>query len=153
MRYDSSEYDPSEDNVLEPPPAGDYDFVVMNAAEVVSKNGNPMIELKLEVDVGRRKPVKVYDYLVSVSDALWKIHNFCECCGLDFHSDELLADDCFDQQGRAHFVLGEPNHAGRQYLKVYRYLTSGESTDETSGGKRAAQTSAASLEPPDDIPF
>ncbi len=153
MKFDSNQFDPETNNNFEPIPEGDYSFEVIEANAATSKNGNEMIELELAVEVGRDQPVTVFDRLVAVEAALWKIHSFCGCTGLKFNTDELLPEHCLGQQGLAHFVLGETNRAGRRFLEVERYLPSteyetssntepandaskpqpAESTDDTSG--------------------
>ncbi len=122
MKFDSNQYDPETNNEFEPIPEGDYPFEVTEANSATSKNGNEMIELELGVEVGRDRPVTVYDRLVAVEAALWKIHSFCKSTSLNFNSDELLPEHCLGQKGIAHFILGEPNQAGRCYLEVERYL-------------------------------
>ncbi|MCP4707483.1 MAG: DUF669 domain-containing protein, partial [Planctomycetes bacterium] len=66
MKFNSSQFDPETNNGFEPIPEGDYNFEVVEATAAISKNGNEMIELELAVDVGRERPVTVYDRLVAV---------------------------------------------------------------------------------------
>lgn len=115
MLYDSNQYDPTESG-YGPIPEGDYDFTVRNANATVSKNGNNMIELKLEVKIGSEQPITAYDWLVAVTPSLWKIYSFCEAIGRDFQASELLPEHCLSQQGRTHFILGSPNQKGRPEL-------------------------------------
>ena len=153
MRYESKQYDP-EVNSGGPIAEGEYFFAVQDAVAATSSNGNDMIELTLEVDVGRDRPVAVFDRLVATQTALWKIHTFCESCGLDFHADELLPEHCLGREGRAQFVLGEPNRAGRQYLEVYRYLLGDEpassATPTNTGAQKKLQRPTGN---DDDLPF
>jgi len=161
MRYDASNYDPEQDGCFRPIPAGEYFFQVQDARSATSSNGNEMIELELSVTIpGREEPVTVYDRLVAVPTALWKVHTFCAATGLDFSANELLPEHCLDQRGRAYFNLGEPNQRGRRYLQVARYLA----PDENEQGQnkkqqpqvRPAPTAAdpaAKSAADDDIPF
>jgi len=153
MLYNSNEYDPA-DNGYSPVPEGDYDFTVQNAKANVSKKGNDMIELELEVKVGRNQTITVYDHLVAVKSSLWKVHSFCEAIGYDFQTDELLPEHCLERQGRAHFIFGSPNQEGRQYLRVDRYLVPTGATKEPQKGElpQAPQETSKSG-PGDEIPF
>ena len=153
MLYDSNQYDPTESG-YGPIPEGDYDFTVRGANATVSKNGNDMIELELEVKIGNEQAITVYDWLVAVKSSLWKIHCFCEAIGRDFQADELLPEHCLNRQGRGHFILGSPNQKGRQYLQVDRYLE----PDETAGEPREGKLQEAPKEiinsgSDDEIPF
>ena len=134
MLYDSNEYDPT-DSGHGPIPEGDYDFTVRGANATVSKNGNDMIELELEVKIGSEQTITVYDWLVAVKSSLWKIHSFCEAIGRDFQTGELMPEHCLSRQGRAHFILGSPNQNGRQYLQVDRYLAPAGTANEPREGK------------------
>ncbi|MCP4710477.1 MAG: DUF669 domain-containing protein [Planctomycetes bacterium] len=136
MKFNSSQFDPETGNGFEPIPEGDYPFEVVEATVAVSKNSNEMIELELAVDVGRERSLTVYDRLVAVETALWKINSFCKSTSLNFNSDELLPEHCVGRRGLAHFILGEPNQAGRRYLEVERYLPSEES--KTSSNTKSA---------------
>ena len=154
--YDSTQYDPQND-AFDPIAEGDYNFAVTDARATTSKNDNQMIKLTLEVTVGRDEPIRVFDRLVAVDTALWKIHNFCEATGLDYHSGELLPEHCLGRQGRAHFVLGEPNRKGRQYLEVGRYLEPTETSADASAGPTGEQdeahATAGESTDSDDLPF
>ena len=157
MRYNSSNYDPNINGEFQPVPPGDYYFVVEDAKAAISKNRNEMIELTLGVDVGREKPITVFDRLVSTQESLWKVRIFCECCGLDFSHDEILPENCIGREGKAHFVLGEPNQTGRRYLEVDKYLPSEEPSPGSSGGRQAVtaaeQQTLEKTEQEDDLPF
>ena len=156
MQYDSTQYDP-QNGSFEPILDGDYSFVVTDASAAISKNGNEMIELTLDVTVGRDEPIRVYDRLVAVKAALWKIHSFCEATNLNYHSDELLPEHCLGRQGQAHFILGEPNRNGRQYLEVDRYLESQAASADASACQATEQAkehaTAGESTDSDDLPF
>ena len=136
MQYDATQYEPQTGG-FEAIPDGDYSFLVTNAIAAISKNGNEMIELTLEVDVGHDSSIRCYDWLVAVKAALWKVHSFCEAVGLDFHADESLPEQCLGRRGLAHFTLGEPNDKGRQCLKVERYLESQAISTDASASPAA----------------
>ena len=156
MQYDSTQYDP-QNGSFEPIPEGDYEFLVTDASSAISKNDNDMIELTLEVTVGRDKPITVFDRLVSVKAALWKVHEFCESTGLDYDSNELLPEHCLGRRGQASFILGEANTKGRRYLQVDRYLERERVSDDTaadpSATKSTTQAAVTSSPGGDGIPF
>lgn len=60
--------------LLEP---GDYIAFVAEAREGTSQNGNPKIDLKLEVN-----GATVYDTLTFTENAGWRIDTFLKACGL-----------------------------------------------------------------------
>jgi len=128
MQFNSDGYEPRE---FAAAPAGDYDFTVasgddfdVNGNPLMSKKGNEMISLELAVFVpGRDNPIKVYDYLVSVDAALWKIDGFCKATGLNkaFLAGDLTAQMCIGKAGQAHFEP-ELGQDGKNYLKVKYYI-------------------------------
>jgi hypothetical protein len=78
--------------------AGDYAFEVTNAEETVSKVGNDMIELTLQVE-GR----KVWDRLVFTPKAAFRIDQFLAAIGreiVDGEEVEIEADDLIGKTGR-----------------------------------------------------
>lgn len=119
MKYNPNDYDPAAEVMHDLVPEGDYEFTVSNAFERLSHNGNEMIELELSVEVGRDQPIRVYDRLVGTPAAQWKIHQFCECVGLEYNQGEVLPDDVAGRSGWAHFVQGEPRQAGRSMGKRF----------------------------------
>lgn len=80
-------------------PDGIYPFVVVEAKERVSKNGNEMIELKLEVMDDDNRPHFIFDYLLA--SMAFKLRHFCEYTGLidKYDGDNLLASDCVRKRG------------------------------------------------------
>lgn len=62
---------------------GEYKLRVLDAVERVSKKGNPMIELTLQVrhDDGTVGP-KLFDYLVFDESSAWKIDQFLASAGM-----------------------------------------------------------------------
>ena len=80
-------------------PEGIYPFVVVEAKERVSKNGNDMIELKLEVLDDQSRAHTIFDYLLA--SMAFKLKHFCECTGLSdkYDGDNLTAQDCLRKRG------------------------------------------------------
>lgn len=155
-------------------PEGDYPFVVDDAGEKESKAGNPMIELQLLVYPDPTKPgVRVFDQLVFVESAYWKIDSFRTCTGeklVEGQKVSFEADDCIDRQGRVHLIVD--SYDGRTRNKVGEYLapvvpkTAPPAADpnQTTGVVGAAPAAPTQTAPvsaavsgpgaePDDIPF
>ena len=60
-------------------PEGVYDFVVVDAIEKQSQNGNPMIELQLMVngpDGSKNGGIRIFDHLTFTPKSYWKIDGF-----------------------------------------------------------------------------
>ena len=58
---------------LEPLPGGLYDVVVVRCDERTSQQGNPMLRLALEVEDGEHRGRWLWDNLVLVERAMWKL--------------------------------------------------------------------------------
>lgn len=84
---------------------GDYDFIVVNAENVISKAGNEMIKLKLNVWDKQGKEKCVFDYLLESMD--YKLRHFCEITGLidTYNSGDVDAMDCLNKSGKAHIII------------------------------------------------
>lgn len=99
---------------------GDYEVDVVDAVETTSKNGHEMIELKLKTSEGSY----LYDFLVFIPSAFWKIDAFRAATGEAVTPDEdveLTSDDLIGRIGSARLVLEEYN--GRKRNKVAAWLT------------------------------
>jgi hypothetical protein len=57
----------------EPLPGGLYDVVVVRCDERTSQQGNPMLRLALEVEDGEYRGRWLWDHLVLVERAMWKL--------------------------------------------------------------------------------
>ena len=116
-----AQYNPKAvvDEVL---PAGIYDAVVKKATNDVSKGGNEMIKLMLEVYTPTGIAATVWDYLVFTDSVLYKVKHFCESAGIDFDKGELEGEECVDQNVRVKLVIDEqegyaPKNAVKDYMK------------------------------------
>ena len=99
---------------------GDYQVEVVDAVETTSKNGHEMIELKLKTLEGSY----LYDFLVFIPSAFWKIDAFRAATGEDVTPDEdveITADDLIGRTGSARLAIEEYN--GRKRNKVAAWLT------------------------------
>lgn len=73
-------------------PDGEYDFFVQTATQKKSKNGNDMIELKLDVSSPAGRHGIIYDYLTP--SMLYKIKHFCDATNLtDLYNEGYLPPD------------------------------------------------------------
>jgi hypothetical protein len=99
---------------------GDYQVEVVDAVETTSKNGHEMIELKLKTLEGSY----LYDFLVFIPSAFWKIDAFRAATGENVTPDEdveITADDLIGRTGQARLALEEYN--GRKRNKIAAWLT------------------------------
>jgi hypothetical protein len=133
---------------------GDYQVEVIDAVESVSKTGHEMIELKLKTLLGSY----LYDFLVFIPNAFWKIDSFRAATGEEVSPDEeveIIADDLIGRTGKARLAVEEFN--GKKRNKVAAWLP------PKPGGQTASRPIAKSTAKPasqpqattedDDIPF
>ena len=98
---------------------GDYEVEVVNAIETTSKGGHDMIELKLKTSAGSY----LYDFLVFIPTAFWKIDSFRAATGeiVEPHEDvEITADHVIGRTGTARLTVEEYN--GKKRNKVAAWL-------------------------------
>ena len=129
--------------------AGDYQVEVVDAIETISKGGHEMIELKLKTSAGSY----LYDFLVFIPKAYWKIDAFRAATGEVVSPDdsvEITGDDLIGRTGTARLTVEEYNDRKRN--KVAAWLT--PKAGEQPASKPAAKT-ATPTKPADDdnIPF
>jgi hypothetical protein len=123
---------------------GEYTVEVVNAEETVSQKGSDMIELKLRV---QPSGATMFDHLVFMESAFWKIDSFRAATGESVTPDEevdINADDLIGRTGRARLTVEEFN--GRKRNKVAAWLPP----------KPTSPTPAAATAKPkddDNIPF
>lgn len=99
---------------------GDYDIEVIDAIETVSRTGHDMIELKLRTSAGSY----LYDFLVFIPNAFWKIDSFRAATGETVTPEddvEITADDLIGRTGTARLVVEE--YKGKKRNKVAAWLT------------------------------
>ena len=89
-------------------PAGIYPFEVMMAADKISKTGNEMIELKLNV-FGDNQEAHVFDYLLE--KMAFKLRHFAEATGLigEYERGELQALSCLNKMGYCKLGIDKGN--------------------------------------------
>lgn len=104
-----SEDELSSSQLLEP---GTYPFEVMGASEEISKAGNQMIKLKINVFGPDGQNAHVFDYLME--KMAFKLRHFCEATGLlaKYEAGTLSELDC---EGKSGFVKIKIDPANGQY--------------------------------------
>jgi hypothetical protein len=131
---------------------GDYQVEVIDAIETVSKGGHEMIELKLRTSAGSY----LYDFLVFIPNAFWKIDSFRAATGEEVTPEddvEIIADDLIGRTGNVRLIVEEYN--GKKRNKVAAWLTRKAGrmpAKSTAAAKPAAQPQSQSDED-DNIPF
>jgi hypothetical protein len=132
---------------------GDYEVEVVDAVESLSKSGREMIELKLKTSAGSY----LYDFLVFIPNAFWKIDSFRAATGEHVTPDEeteITADDLIGRTGTVRLTIEEYN--GKKRNKVVAWLTPKPGrmpgAKSTPAAKPATQSQPKSIED-DDIPF
>lgn len=115
--------------------AGEYNLAVKDAAEKTSSNGNPMIELKLDVlgpvngdQFDEDSGPLIYDNLVFTQNAFWKIDQFRNAIGEEVKEGEEVdidPDDLIGATLTAHVVVGK-NDKGMERNEIGAYLTGEE---------------------------
>lgn len=109
MRFNPmSEEELARSSLLE---AGTYPFEILSASEELSKAGNEMIRLKLNVFGPSGEQVHIYDYLLE--KLAFKLRHFCEATGLlTKYEDGTLSElDCEGKSGFVKIAI-EPGNGG-----------------------------------------
>lgn len=132
-------------------PDGDYEFSVKKAEDKVSKSGNPMIELYLEIygaDGGSRF---VNDWLVSTDKMTWKIKRFCASVGIldQYDSGNIRPSSLINKNGRA-TISTEKKDDYPPRNRIKDYIKPNGTTPQENPSINPADTS---LPTDDDIPF
>ena len=98
---------------------GDHQVEVIDAIETISKGGHDMIELKLKTSSGSY----LYDFLVFIPTAFWKIDAFRAATGEQVKPDqdvEITADHVIGRTGTARLTVEEYN--GKKRNKVAAWI-------------------------------
>jgi Protein of unknown function (DUF669) len=135
-------------------PEGVYDFVVADANDKQSQNGNEMIELQLIIKGPEGQEHRVYDNLVFTPNSTWKIDLFRIATGetlVKGQSVKFDATDCLDRTGKCSLIVDA--YEGRERNKVGEYLDpaaidNSQTPQQTANARKPASPPAA-----DDIPI
>jgi hypothetical protein len=148
-------------------PDGIYNFEVLEAKARTSGNGNPMIEMKLQVwDTETNQENRVFEYLLTTPFMRWKVKHFCDAVGLqsEYESGSLDPDLCVGKTGFAKISIkrGEAKKApydgfypDKNVVDDYVLDSKGTVKFETGGVavKPLAKEKVGSEKFDDDIPF
>lgn len=118
------------------PEDSEWPFEVEKAMDKDSANKNEMIELQLRVFNGSKKGPLIFDTLVFVEAAFWKIDAFRRATGEKFKEGQQMsfsADDCVGRKGR--LVVTVDSYQGKSRNKVKFYVTE---EDQAKGSVPAA---------------
>lgn len=122
---------------------GTYPFLVEEYTEKTFNTGSRGASLKLKVRVSPDKTITVYDNLVFVDKAQWKIKQFLEGVGLSYDPPPEVRL-IFNARGKAVFEVDDQG----KYLRVAEYLPA-----PANNGPDTRQTHQAPAMPDDDVPF
>jgi len=129
---------------------GDHPVEVIDAVESLSRSGHEMIELKLRTSAGSY----LYDFLVFIPSAFWKIDSFRAATGEAVTPEadvEIVADDLIGRTGTARLIVEEYNGKKRNKVAAWLALKAGRMPAMPTA-KPATQPQPKSIED-DDIPF
>lgn len=130
-------------------PIGEYSFEILEAVEAVSKRGNQMIKLTLNVQNDQGGGITIFDYLMAAMPL--KLRRCAEACNLLHKYDEGHLD-AFDLQGKTGLLKlsVEQDKTGQYPDKniVNEYLVKDAAQTKES---QAPSYDAKKLD--DDIPF
>lgn len=113
----------AEEREFQLPPIGDYNFIVVSAEKTFSSNGNPMINVRLDL---QGADGSVFDNLVISDNMMWKLVTFFESIGLKKKGEELslsIGDAADKAVGLEGFCkIKHETYNGEKRAKVDKYL-------------------------------
>ncbi len=103
-------------------PDGIYPFEVVDASDEISKTGNEMIKLKLNIFLPEGRERTIFDYLLEKLP--YKLAHFFECVGKwdKYQSGAFSADDCYGMSGEVKIYTQEsknPAYADKSAVADY----------------------------------
>ena len=137
-------------------PRGEYDFEVVAAEETVSKSGNEMIALELDIYDSAGKSKRIFDYLVGIPEAQFKVRHFAAAVGLlaQYETGELGDEMLEGRTGRCKINIKKgtdgfaDNNAVADYVKPVETEHVADESVQTGAKKNLAKQDLN-----DDIPF
>lgn len=87
-------------------PEGEYNFLVIDAIEKVSKSGNEMIHLIIKI-TKNNKNYQIHDYLMDTEKMSFKLRHCCESLGIlsKYELGEVSSKDFIDKKGSAKIII------------------------------------------------
>ena len=127
-------------------PEGLYDAEVIEAEERTSQKGNQMIALTLQIPHPGGYEARVWDFLVSVPAAVFKIRMFCDAADLDdaFKSGRLTAENCVGKKVKARIGVEEGRDGFGDRNTVHEYIVAGGARPAGIATMASADTTATS---------
>jgi hypothetical protein len=100
-------------------PAADYDFDVLMAEDLISKNLNPMIKVIIGLYIDGAVKNQIFDYLLPAMEG--KLRHFCDTVGLlsQYEAGQLEAADCVGRSGRVKIAI-KPEKNGYSAKNIVR---------------------------------
>lgn len=140
-------------------PVGEYDFQIFDASDEVSKAGNEMIKLTVDLfnEQGDRR--RVFDYLIASSNGMFKVLSFADAVGLrtEYDRGDLQTIDIAQRTGRCKVGIQKdksgqyPDKNGiMNYIKADAGVVRANQTKSAPAAQRA-KAPAGDLD--DEVPF
>lgn len=126
---------------------GECEFQIVFAEEKVSKAGNEMIKVVLDVWDSNGKKIKLYDYIVDIPTMAWKVKHFCESIAVDYEKGSFSAESIVMKGGKCvtHYRKEKMDDGSeREFVRVKDYIKN-EKKDEPHTNEQKSFD--------DDIPF
>ena len=124
--FDFNPDDAKEDTSFVCLPNGEYDCSVEGVTAKVSKAGNQMLELQVNLYHGDRT-VRCFDYVVNPS-GLWKLKSLCRCCGWDFNDGKVDEQLIVGKRFRVKVKLIPATEQYPEKNQIVRYVSALKST-------------------------
>tara|TARA_R110000824_G_scaffold5263_3_gene24419 strand:+ start:4351 stop:4806 length:456 start_codon:yes stop_codon:yes gene_type:complete len=148
-------FDPNDvdDSNFECLPNGEYDCRVESVEAKVSKAGNQMLELGVNVyrtnDV---VAVRCFDYIVNPS-GLWKLKSICRCCDWDFNDGKIDEQLIVGKQFRVKVKLIPATEQYPEKNQIVRYVSALNSTAVTTPTSPSESGTIKTATTEDVVPF
>lgn len=126
MRFEpKTEKEVQEMNLRDP---GEYDFLVVEAEDKLSRAGNDMAEIKLQMEDGQGRRFHITDYLVGTDGMAYKVRHFAEAVGLlaEYEKGNLPAEIMTGRTGRCKVGIKPAQGQYRAQNTVTDYIPTGD---------------------------
>lgn len=109
---------------------GLYEFQIKEAFEILSKAGNPMFKIVLNVENSDGLGCDIHDYLVLTTQCRWKLKQFAKSCGLEDKLKEgiINEEDLIGKKGECETKIEKTDNG--DFLKIKKYIIN--SNDSTN---------------------